>query len=144
MRHKQQYPLNFEQPDDTALPLARVYTRAYDILIQVGQHQQAIRFNKLKTMLSEELETITTETVSRVLRNVNSRSWRELGCILSSLVICKKTTPGLPMFKQAKALGAILSVPEHNEQFETVARDLQHKCYDAIKNKQEPPLPSVF
>lgn len=136
MRHKQQYLLNFEQPDETAMALARVYTRAYDILIQVAEQQQDIRFNKLKTRLSEEMETITTEIVSHALRNVNSRSWRELGCILSSLVICRKTTPGLPMFKQAKAVGAILSMPEHNEQFEMVARDLQHKCYDAVRNKQ--------
>ena len=137
MRHKQQYLINFEDSNETAMTLARGYINAYDILVEIAQRREVIRFNKLKKMLQQGPTDISTETVSRILRHINSRSWRELGCILSSLVICRKTTPGLPMFKQAKAMGAIFLIPEHNEQFETVARELQHKCYDAIRNKLE-------
>jgi hypothetical protein len=135
MRYKHQYLLDFENPTWINEALAIAYANGYNILFKTALDHETIRFDKLQSMLSKDLEEISDETVSRIIRNASTRSWKEYRCILGAVVLSRKRMPGLPMFHQAKDLGAIISVPKTEDELKIITLQLQQKCYETIRNK---------
>lgn len=128
--------------DDTLLIS---YPICKQILENYAEDERRINFTSLQKKVSTSLGCeISHQTFERTLAMVNQDSWKEHKVILTALVRCNRGLPGMKLWFQSKALGAISVIPnDYFDQKEVTSR-LTKAVFVAYKQKKIMVVPEIF
>lgn len=105
-----------------------------EILVKQASEKKQTGFSILhkRVQKAAELE-ISRQFFELVLAGVNEQSWREHKVLLTVLVRCKFGLPGMKFWAQAKTLGAVTEVPQHEMDQQAIARGLMERVFCAYQ-----------
>lgn len=105
-----------------------------EILVKLASEKKETGFSILhkRVQKAAELE-ISRQFFELVLEKVNEQSWKERKVLLTVIVRCKFTLPGMKFWAQAKTLGAVKEVPQHELEQQATAGHLRDRVYSAYQ-----------
>jgi hypothetical protein len=125
--------------------LLKSHTVCKQILENYAEDERKINFTSLQKKISIALgQTIPHKDFESILATVNGDSWQARKVILTVLVRCNHGLPGMKLWFQAKALGAISVIPNDYHDQKAITSRLMKDVFSAYKKRQPKAVPEVF